>query len=116
MTDETTDNHIISKLLLLANTPPQKRPIQIDQKEETKCSRWIQMDPGDRSRGPTQQIDPEERSSRSIQNVDLSMVRGSVRARGSVGDENFVYNANGTVGMAYRKLAQERRESYIREY
>ena len=71
---------------------------------------------GDRSRGPIQQIDPEAQSSRSIQNMDLSMDRGSVRERGSVGIENFVYNAKGTVGMAYRKLAQKRRESYVREY
>ena len=48
--------------------------------------------------------------------MDLSMDPGSVRERGSVGIENFVYNAKGTVGMAYRKLAQKRREGYIREY
>ena len=108
MANETTDNNMISKLLLLADSP-------IEIKEATKPSRWIQMDPGDRARKSTQQIDPEERS-KSMQNKDMSMVRGSVKARGSVAAENFVYNASGTVGIAYRKIAAERRDRYIREY
>ena len=108
MANETTDNNMISKLLLLADSP-------IEIKEATKPSRWSQMDPGDRATRSTQQIDPEERS-KSMQNKDMRMVRGSVKARGSVADENFVYNASGTVGLAYRKIAAERRDRYIREY
>ena len=107
MANETTDNNMISKLLLLANSP-------IEIKEATKPSRWIQMDPGDRSRRSTHQIDPEERSSKSMQNMNIRMVRGSVKARGSVAAENFVYNASGTVGLAYRKIAAERRDRYIK--
>ena len=109
MANETTDNNMISKLLLLADSP-------IEIKEATKPSRWSQMDPGDRARRSTQQIDPEERSTKSMQNMDMRMVRGSVKARGSVAAENFVYNASGTVGIAYRKIAAERRDRYIREY
>ena len=108
MVNETTDNNMISKLLLLADSP-------IEIKEATKPSRWSQMDPGDRATRSTQQIDPEERS-KSMQNKDMRMVRGSVKARGSVAVENFVYNASGTVGIAYRKIAAERRDRYIREY
>ena len=108
MANETTDNNMISKLLLLADSP-------IEIKEATKPSRWSQMDPGDRATRSTQQIDPEERS-KSMQNKDMRMVRGSVKARGSVAVENFVYNASGTVGIAYRKIAAERRDRYIREY
>ena len=109
MANETTDNNIISELLLLANSP-------IEIKEATKPSRWIQMDPGDRARRSAQQIDPEERSTKSMQNMDMRMVSGSMKARGSVGVEMFVYNASGTVGVAYRKIAAERRASYIKEY
>ena len=104
MANETTDNNTISKLLLLANSP-------IEIKEATN-----QMDPGDRARRSAQQIDPEERSTKSMQNMDMRMVSGSVKARGSVGVEMFVYNASGTVGVAYRKIAAERRAWYVREY
>ena len=38
------------------------------------------------------------------------------KARVSVRAEIFTYNAPGSVGVAYRKLAQEKRASYIREY
>ena len=108
MANETTDNNMISKLLLLANSP-------IEITEATKPRRWSQMDPGDRARRSTQQIDPEERA-KSMQNKDMRMVRGSVKARGSVAVESFVYKASGTVGVAYRKIAAERRDRYIREY
>lgn len=101
MANETTDNNIISELLLLANSP-------IEIKEATKPSRWSQMDPGDRARRSTQQIDPEERSTKSMQNKN-------VKARGSVAVENFVHNANGTVGIAYRKIVAEQRARF-REY
>ena len=57
-----------------------------------------------------------ERSTKSMQNMDMRMVRGSVKARGSVAAENSVYNASGTVGLAYRKIATERRDRYIKEY
>ena len=109
MANETTGDNMISKLLLLANSP-------IEIKEATKPSRWSQMDPGDRATRSTQQIDPEERSTKSMQNMDMRMVSGSVKARGSVAAENFVYNASGTVGLAYRKIAAERRAWYVREY
>ena len=36
------------------------------------------------------------------------------KARGSVRAEIFTYNAPGSVGVAYRKLAQEKRASHIR--
>ena len=109
MANETTDDNMISKLLLLANSP-------IEIKEATKPSRWSQMDPGDRARRSTQQIDPEERSTKSMQNADTRMVRGSVKARGSVAVENKVYNAKGTVGIAYKKIAAERRNRSVQEY
>ena len=38
------------------------------------------------------------------------------KARGSVRADIFTYNAPGTVGVAYRNLAQKRRASYIRDY
>ena len=38
------------------------------------------------------------------------------KARGSVRADIFTYNAPGTVGEAYRKLAQTRRPRYVRDY